>query len=165
MYGRISKCVAAKERRLEKRLQLDLYRYLHEHGIDFVVEPKLDNGEIDVIASIKGPDPRYIEAKVFDGKRRKQKAIIEGFQQIFSYVRDYNATTGYLAIYNLAPYHIGLDLDDAISPSLHLLRHSGASFYFLVINLFSSREESVQRGPYKELAIDKSRLIQSVAVP
>jgi len=87
------------ERRAEKALALDLYSYLYDQGIDFVIEPSSITGEIDLIASQDTDDPVLLDAKVFDGEGRGKSYIRKSFNQIYTYTQQYNEPFGYLVIY------------------------------------------------------------------
>ncbi len=58
------------ERQAEKLLSLDLYSYLYDQGIDFMIEPSSITGEIDLISAQNSDDPLLLDAKVFDGDGR-----------------------------------------------------------------------------------------------
>jgi len=83
---------------IEDRLKQDFFLNLHDQGIEFVKEPSSEMGRIDVVLLEKATRT-YIEGKVFDNKSKGKSYIIKGFGQLLTYTRQYNSTTGYLAIY------------------------------------------------------------------
>ena len=90
-----------KRSQIEDLLQSDLYRYLHDQGVNFVIEPYSDRGEIDLIADQRGADPKYIEVKVFDNKDKDKAYLRAGFHQLVTYLGQYKASVGYLAVFKL----------------------------------------------------------------
>ena len=84
---------------VEKVLKQDLYRYLHDQGIDFTIEPKAPGSEIDLILDQEAGSRKYLEGKVFDNQHRNSGYLIKGFGQLLRYLRQYNVRDGYLFVY------------------------------------------------------------------
>jgi hypothetical protein len=85
----------------EKKLALHFYEYLHDQGIDFILEPSSISGKVDLIAAQKSDHPLIADAKIFNPQKGKGKLyIMNGFNQIYSYTLDYNESFGYLIVYN-----------------------------------------------------------------
>ena len=149
-----------KQERLEKVLQADLYRYLHDEGIEFSIEPKFTEDMIDVIASLKKEDsPILIETKVF--KTRKREAIQKGYNQIVTYARTYSQRIGYLAIYNLEPYHLVLDLENF--QKFFFFKYNDVTIYFLVINVPRERTAAHDKGKFEAFVITRDDLITALS--
>ena len=84
----------------ERLLSMDLYRYLHDQGMEFHIEPRSASGEIDLLGDQTGDQRLALDAKIFDPAKSKGKAyLVSAFNQIYTYARDYNESAAYLAIY------------------------------------------------------------------
>jgi hypothetical protein len=81
-------------------LKEDFYRYLHDQGMNFTIEPESPRGRIDLI--LWGTSRTYLEGKVFDNDGRGKPYIVKGFGQLSKYLSDYNALSGYLFIYSIS---------------------------------------------------------------
>ena len=146
-----------EQHRIEKLKQADLYRYFHDEGIDFLIEPKFDEDMVDILASMKNSgQPILVETKLV--KERKRKSIRDGYNQIVTYIRRYGTNVGYLAIYNLLSCHIILELD-AFQSAFSFLDYGGITVYFLVINVPLERVPASERGPFKAFPITRDQLI------
>ena len=88
----------------EERLKQDFYRYLFDQGMDFFVEPfsPSDKSRADVL-SAKLEDGRrlVVEAKVHDGKGRKEDWVTSGITQAASYAQQWGEPHAYLLVYNI----------------------------------------------------------------
>jgi len=96
---------------VEQRLKGNLNRYLHDQGIDFVIDPRLERGMIDYILEHAPSESRktYVEAKVFDSKRRNKDYIVQGIGQSLIYARQYRSPEIYLVVYDVAEEDLVFD--------------------------------------------------------
>jgi hypothetical protein len=144
---------------VEQELKLDLYGYLHDQGLDFVIEPTWERGEIDLIADQKGENPTYIEAKVFRGKS-DQAGLREGFHQLFTYLNQYKAPTGYLAVYKLCEENLSLQ-GDGIIQTIPFFTHAGKTLYVLIVDLCSGPKSPSSQGKLVTIRVTKEELVQA----
>ena len=150
----------ADMRRGEKHLALHLYEYLHDQGVDFVIEPLSASGEVDLIAAQAGDYPLIADAKVF-GPDTVKGYIAKGFSQIYQYTQDYNEPFGYLVIYNTSGKDLEFNLADQEqhTPSV---THNNKTIFLLTIDVFPYEETASQRGPLTAVTITQEDLIRVV---
>jgi hypothetical protein len=141
---------------VEKVLKEDLYRYLHDQGMEFTIEPQSDRGEIDLILDQIGGDRKYLEGKVFDNQNRDTNYIIKGFGQLLHYLRQYNVAKGYLLIYKTCERQLVIEGADqlGIVPYVHC---EGKDIFILVVDV-CNYEKSVSQRDYQPLLITAGEL-------
>jgi len=146
----------------EKCLALHLYEYLHDQGLDFVIEPSSVSGEVDLIAAQKSDEPLIADAKIFNPEKGKGKEYIaKGFNQIYQYTIDYNESFGYLIIYKTC----GEDLRFALShqeQSTPFVVHNNKTIFMLTIDIFLYETPASKRGPLKTVEITETDLIRII---
>jgi hypothetical protein len=146
-------------RQVEKKLQGELYLFLFDQGVEFVIQPYLARGEIDLIADQQGPDPKHIEVKIFDNDRRNKDYIRAGFRQLLTYAKQYGTSIGYLAVFSLCKEGVSFNVDGHIGRDIPFVDHDGIRIIFVVIDLFLHTEPVSQRGPLRTITISKADLI------
>jgi len=117
------------DRGAEKALALDLYSYLYDQGIDFMIEPSSITGEIDLIAAQHTQEPLLLDAKVFDGDGRGKSYLRKGFNQIYTYTQQYNEPFGYLVIYKISEKDLLFSLKR--SGNIPLLVHNHKTIFLI----------------------------------
>jgi hypothetical protein len=146
----------------EKLLQRHLYEYLHDQGLDFVIEPSSASGEVDLIADQKTDDPLIADTKIFNPEKGKGiYYITAGFHQIYQYTLDYNEPFGYLIIYNTS----GEDLKFALTSqeqSTPFVIHNNKTIFIVSIDIFPYETTASKRGPLKTVEITEADLIQVI---
>jgi len=146
------------ERRAEKALALDLYSYLYDQGIDFVIEPSSITGEIDLIASQDTDDPVLLDAKVFDGEGRGKSYIRKSFNQIYTYTQQYNEPFGYLVIYKTCERDLRFSLKQ--SGNIPSLVHNHKTIFLITIDIYPHPKPVSQRPPIQATEIAEKELIE-----
>ncbi len=149
----------------EKRLAIDLYRYLHDQGMEFHIEPRSASGEIDLLGDQTGDQRLVLDAKIFAPDKSKGKSyLISGFNQIYTYARDYNESAAYLAIFQttVAEPKFTFAQSDSLFP---YLEHNGKIVYFAVIDVCDYEKPASKRGQSRVIEITRDDLIQSAADP
>ncbi len=149
-------------RRGEQRLAYDLYEYLFDQGIDFVIEPSSVSGEVDLIAQQGSHDPLIADAKVFDPAKSKGRPyIVKGFNQVYTYTRDYNEPFAYLVIFRICSTDLRFDVSgvDSVFP---YIRHNGKTIFFVVIDIHNYKTSASKRGPLESVVISENELIQVI---
>lgn len=150
-----------KTRQAEKLLALDLYAYLFEQGLEFTIEPSSIDGEIDLIEDQKPDDRLLADAKIFDNKSRGKSYIREGFNQIFTYTKQYNEPFGYLIIYNVSNKHLCFALE-ATSQHTPYITYSHKTVFFIVIDIHQHTKPVSQRGKFESVEITEQDLIRVI---
>lgn len=147
----------------EKKLALDLYEYLFDQGIDFHIEPKSASGEADLVSSQTGEQRLVADAKIFDPGRNKGKSyVIRGFNQIYTYTRDYNEPFGFLVIFKTCEDSLHFTLPEKASAA-PFLSHNNKTIFFVVVDLYPYENTASQRGPLRSVEISASELVSSIA--
>jgi hypothetical protein len=144
---------------VEKALKQDLYCYLHDQGIDFIIEPRSSAGEIDLIEDQKGPNPIGVEVKIFDNAQYKRRAIRQGSNQIRTYVEERQTTFGYLAAYKLCDEQIRVIGDGSIQ-GIDFIRVGGKTVYIFVIDLFLHTDSASVRKDKGTIDVTKDYLVK-----
>ena len=148
---------------VEKVLKDDLYRYLHDQGIEFTIEPKSDRGEIDVILDQVGEGRKYIEGKVFDNKGRKTDYITKGYGQLLHYLRQYTEPAGYLLIYKTCEEQLVIEGDGQIG-TIPFVRCDGRTIFVLVVDI-CEYGKAVSQRVFEPVRITASEFTKAVSPP
>lgn len=146
----------------EKSLALDLYEYLHNAGIDFNVEPKSTSGIPDFVTEQIGDNRIVADTKIYWPERSKDKSyLISGYNQIYTYLRDYNESFGYLVIYNMAEEDIRFLLPQTqfTFPSY---TYNNKTIFFAVIDICDHNATASKRGQRKAINISENDLIAAL---
>lgn len=146
----------------ESSLAFDLYEYLHDQGIDFSIEPKSASGRPDLITEQVGDDRVVADAKVFWPERGKGKSyIVSGFNQVYTYLRDYNEPFGYLVIFKMCDDDLEFMVPSttAMFPSLS---HNNKTIFFIVVDICEYEATASKRGQLKVHEITAEDLIHAV---
>ena len=149
-------------RKAESTLAFDLYEYLHDQGIDFSIEPKSASGRPDLITEQVGDNKLVADAKVFWPERSKGKPyIISGFNQVYTYLRNYNEPFGYLVIFKMCEDDLKfmVPTTTAMFPSLS---HNNKTIFFIVVDICEYDGTASKRGQLKVHEITGEDLIQAV---
>jgi hypothetical protein len=143
----------------EKKLAVDLYRYLHDQGMEFHIEPRSVSGEVDLLGDQRGDQRMVLDAKIFDPEHSKGKAyLVRAFNQVYTYARDYNESAGYLAIYQTttAEPKFTFAANDCIFP---YLEHNGKVIYFVVIDICDYDQSASKRGQARVVEVTQDDLL------
>ena len=142
----IHKLAADETRKAESSLAFDLYEYLHDQGIDFSIEPKSASGQPDLVTEQVGDDKVVADAKVFWPDKSKGKTyIISGFNQVYTYLRDYNEPFGYLVIFKMCED----DLKFMVPPTTSMfpsLSHNNKTVFFVIVDICEYEGTASKRG-------------------
>lgn len=148
-------------RNAEKSLALDLYSYLHDQGIDFMIEPSSLTGEIDLIAAQGSTDPLLADTKIFDGDSRGKHYIRKGFNQIYTYTQQYNEPFGYLVIFKTTDKDLRFSLS-APSRDIPVVIYNHKTIFLVTIDIFPHSKPVSQRDPLKAVELTEEELCQTV---
>ena len=148
-----------KKSRVEKRLALHLYEYLHNQGLSFSIEPSSASGEADLIAAQESDDPLVADVKVFDPASGKNKAyLIHGFHQVYQYTLDYNEPFGYLVIFKTCEEGLAISSGEQ-EQSTSFITFNGKTVFFVIVDIFPHENSASERGKLKSYVITEQELI------
>jgi len=146
----------------EKRLALHLYEYLHDQGLDFVIEPSSVSGEVDLVAAQKSDEPLIADAKIFNPEKgRGKEYIAKGFNQIYRYTLDYNEPFGYLIIYKTCEEDLRFALSQQ-AQSTPFVVHNNKTIFMLTIDIFPYPTSASKRGVLKTVEITETDLVRII---
>jgi hypothetical protein len=148
---------------VEDVLKEDLYLYLHDQGINFTIEPKSDRGRIDLILDQKEGTRKYLEGKVFDNKGRGKPEVVQGFAQTLRYLKQHNASNGYLFIYKTCEEALVIDGADQVETIDRVRCECG--FVFIVVIDIHEYADPVSVQTYKPVRITVEELTKADPVP
>lgn len=144
----------------EKLLALHLYDYLHDQGIDFVIEPSSISGEVDLIAAQKSDDPLVADVKIFNPDKSKGVSYLaKGFHQIYQYTLDYNEPFGYLIIFKTCEQDLKFSLANK-EQDTPLILHNNKTIFLITIDIFPHDTSASKRGVLKSIEINESDFVK-----
>lgn len=145
----------------ERTLALDLYEWLHDQGLDFVIEPSSVSGEADLVAAQRSDDPLIADAKIFDvDSSRGTQYIAKGFHQLYTYTCDFNAPFGYLVIYKTCAVDLRLALSAQVG-RVPFVTHNNKTIFLVVIDIHPHETSASKRGVLGVTEITESDLIHT----
>jgi hypothetical protein len=145
----------------EKKLKSHLYDYLHDQGARLIIEPYSHSGEIDLFYDQRGEDRIFAEVKVIKSSAEKH-VIVEGFNQLYIYLNDFNSAVGYLVIYKACEKDVSFDLKTQLQ-LVPFETHNNKTIFFIVIDVFPHKLPSSKRGRLKTIRITSDELVKSIA--
>jgi hypothetical protein len=145
---------------VEGVLKKDLYRYLHDQGVNLIIEPASVRGEIDVIIDDQEGRRAYTEGKVFDNDNRNKAYIRKGFGQLLVYMAQYNAATSYLVIYKTCKEMLSVAGDGDIL-TIPFVRHNGKTVFVIIIDL-GPLDKAASQQSVKHITLTRDDLVQVV---
>jgi hypothetical protein len=144
----------------EKVLALHLYEYLHDQGLQFLIEPRSASGEVDLIEDQQGTDRLIAEAKIFHPENgRGRSYIVKGFNQIYRYLQDYNEPFGYMIIFNTSDKNLRFAIANQ-EQSIPFMEHNGKVIFLLAIDIFPHKTSASQRGALETVEITADDLVK-----
>lgn len=144
----------------EKNLALDLYEYLHDSGIDFNIEPKSASGIPDFVTEQIDDNRIIADTKIYWPEKSKNKSyLIHGFNQIYTYLCDFNESFGYLVIYNLTDDDIRFLLPQTQS-AFPSYTYNNKTVFFVLVDIFDHEASASKRGQRKTVDIAENELIE-----
>jgi hypothetical protein len=144
---------------VEDSLKKDLYRYLHDQGFEFTIEPYSHKGRIDLILDQPEGSRQYLEGKVFDNQHRNAAYVVKGFGQLLHYLRQFNAPDGYLLVYKTCKEHLVIDRAEILG-QIPFVRCEGKTIFVLVVDL-CEYQEPVSRRQQDRIAISAELLCRA----
>ena len=160
--SRLGEMVQKESEKGEKLLARDLYSYLYDQGIDFIIEPSSITGAIDLIAAQGSDEPLLADTKIFDGNRRGRAYILKAFNQIYTYTQQHNEPFGYLVIFRATDRDLRFSLS-TVSRSVPFVLYNHKTIFLLTIDIYAHPKPVSQRGPLKAVEITEEKLIEMIA--
>ena len=142
----------------EQTLASDLYEYLFDQGIDFVIEPSSASGEADFVGSQTGDDRLVADAKIFTMEKGKSY-LVSAFNQVYTYTRDFNEPFGYLVVFKLCPEDLKFPCGDQ-EQSVPCITHNGKTIFILVVDIAEHEHSASKRGALRTVEIAEDELIR-----
>lgn len=143
----------------EKKLALHLYEYLHEHGVEFHIEPSSASGEADLVSSQTRDEPLIADAKIFNGSNKD--SISKGFRQLYNYTVDYNEPFGFLIIYKTCEEDLKFVLNDTAQRT-PFLSHNNKTIFFITIDIFPYNKPASKRGVLHFVEVTTPDLLRTI---
>lgn len=146
----------------EKKLKLDMFEYLHDQGLDLIIEPESISGKADFIASQNSKDPLIADAKIFNPDTGNDLTYLRsGFNQAYCYTWDYNEPFGYLIIFKTCQndLKISLKLEKHSTP---YVVHNNKTIFIITIDIYPHHASASKRGLLKPNLLTEDSLIQVI---
>ncbi len=145
----------------EANLARDLYEYLFDQGLQFHIEPKSADGIPDLIGDQTDDGRIVADAKIFDGDGRGKDYIIKGFNQVYTYTRNYNEPVGYMVIFRVCDTDLNFDVSGT-GMSAPFVTHNGKTIFFINVDIHAYGTSASKRGKVRCVTIQESELITKV---
>lgn len=149
----------------EKILAYELYKYLHDQGVEFFLETESVSGDLDLLVRQKDAPVKILaDAKIFKGDNKSY--IVKGYSQLHQYLCDYNESIGYLVIFNISDKKLVFDLDGVIS-DMPYAQTNGKTIFFLQIDIANhldsegKKKSASKRGVMTSVLINRDDLEKS----
>ncbi len=142
----------------EDYLALDAYRFLFLEGMEFHLSPNSMIGKIDFISEIRDEGRLLFDAKIY---RSGRTGVAKGFNQLQSYLTQYNQNWGCLLIFDVnkeSPLGFDLPTTDFQIP---YMEYGGKTIFMVVIDI-AERESASERGKLKPLIMNGDHLIEEI---
>ncbi|MFC1712164.1 hypothetical protein ACFL6S_00780 [Candidatus Poribacteria bacterium] len=146
----------------EKLLSRHLFEYLHDQGLNFVIEPLSVSGRADLVGAQETEDPIVADMKIFNPDKGKGKSYIaSGFNQIYTYMRNYNEPFGYLIIYKTCERDLRFTLAHQ-TQSTPFVIHNNKTIFLITIDIAPYEASASKRGVLDVVEITEEDLVQRV---
>jgi len=147
----------------EGRLSKELYEYLYEHGVEFVVEPQSVSGRADFVSPDSAKEPLVADVKIFSPDKGKGKPyLVSAFAQVYQYALDHNHPFGFLVIFNTS----GKDLNLVFAhqnDTVPFVTHNHKTVFFVVIDVFPYGASASKRGKLASIQLLEEELVTALA--
>lgn len=145
----------------ERAIVLDLYEYLHDQGIRFIIEPVHADGRPDAVLARSAGDEAIIDAKLVGDPTTAKRTIVSGFRQVAAYCRARSEPVGYLLVYATTPLDIVL-ADGSSDDSFPCVRMGECTVYYVLVDI-SAGPSASKKPKAREIVITREDLNQADA--
>lgn len=118
----------------ERAIVLDLYEYLHDQGIRFIIEPVHADGRPDAVLARSAGDEAIIDAKLVRDVRSAKRTIAAGIRQVATYCRAHSEPVGYLLVYATTPFDV-VFADGSNDDGFRCVRMGECTVYYVDVNI------------------------------
>jgi hypothetical protein len=148
----------ANTRHAENTLREHLFQYLHDQGLVLFREPSSVSGNVDLISAQESTNPFAADTKVFDGKSRNKQYVIDGFNQLHTYIAEHHQPFGYLVIYKTCPKHLefAVGIHSHSTPSVN---RGGRTIFLVTVDICDYSKPASKRGPMQTIQITEAELV------
>lgn len=147
-----------EEEKGELALQIDLFDYLHEQGMDFQLDPRSPVGFIDLLSEELALDVKYLPKR--DSAKEKLK---KGFRQVHRYCQKHNKPVGYLVAFKTCYVDIDVELESA--DGFWCFQHTGHTVYYVEIDLHHYSKSASALPKADMLTLKKTDIVQALEEP
>lgn len=148
---------------IERELNIRLYRYLHDRGVEFYIEPSSAEarGRVDLIGA-QGTNPQLLlDGKYLGDNKKLVSYIASAFSQVYGYTQQYNRPNGYIVLFkNLEP-EIQFKLSNAIG-DVSYVDFNGKRIYFLLVDIYDYEKPPSQRGRLSPVIVTEENLTAKI---
>lgn len=156
LVGKSGREDEAAMRQKEKKLEIQLYEYLHDQGWSFNLAPK-SAGEVDLLTDqLPGPGQLYLEARIYHALTSKQY-LAEGINQLYQHLRDNQQPSGYFVIYNLSRKTLSFNLPDSDALTPHLTC-GNKTIFLITIDIPETKAATSRSGAAQTIVFSQKDL-------
>lgn len=101
------------------------------------------------------------DAKIFCPPGKDKGYILEGFNQVYTYTRDFNEPFGYLIIFKTCRNDLKFTLANE-TQSTPYISHNGKTIFLIIIDIYTYEQSASGRGRLRSYEILESDLIQII---
>jgi hypothetical protein len=149
-------------RRGEKNLSRHMYEFLFDQGLEFHIEPATASGRPDLVSLDNTGHPFPGDVKIFDPERsRTTSDVIKGFYQAYRYCWDYNASVGYLIVFNASGKQLRVELPSA-SDGVPRFEYNHKTIFLTVIDIHEYEGTASTLGVAETVTITADELIREI---
>lgn len=144
---------------IENLLNNMIYRYLHDKGVEFYIEPSSaqSRGRVDLIGA-QGSSPQLLlDGKYLDNSTSLRGYVIAAFNQVYNYTQQHNRPTGYIVLFKNLEQEIRFDFT-GIGQGINYVVFNNKRIFFIVIDITSHERSTSQRGRAQVIEITENDL-------
>lgn len=140
--------------RVENMLNIGIYEYLHDRGVDFYLEPVSaeSRGRVDLIGA-QGTNPQLLlDGKYLRNSSQAKSQIREAFWQVLKYTKQYNRQFGYVICFSNLANNISFNFPES-DYSISSLVLEEKTIFFIIIDIFYYGSTPSQKNKSKDIVI------------
>lgn len=140
----------------ERAIVLDLYEYLHDQGLRFIIEPVHADGRPDAVLARSAGDEAIIDAKLVGDSKTAKRTIVSGIRQVAAYCRARSEPVGYLLVYLSTSLDVVFAAGSS-DDSFPCVRMGECSVYYVLVDI-SAGPSASKKPKAKEIEITRDDL-------
>lgn len=147
--------------KIENILNIGIYEYLHDKGVEFYLEAisAESRSRVDLIGA-QGSNPQLLlDGKYLENSSQAKSQICDAFGQVFKYTQQYNRQFGYVICFKNIANNISFDFPKSgyIIPSVVF---EEKTIFFIVVDIFYDGGTPSQRNKSKDIIIRIDDILQ-----